>query len=75
MFRGSSFWDAVMELAQAAAVYVEYSYRERADVFRARLSGAEQQTIREAAKLLTYSTYEKQIQDSGVESIDFYVRR
>jgi hypothetical protein len=74
MFQGSSFWGAVMEFA-AGAAYVEYSYRERADMFRVRLGGLERERIREAAKLLAFSTYEKQIRDGGVESIELFVKR
>jgi hypothetical protein len=74
MFRSRSFWDEIMAAAETPE-YVEYSYRERADMFRLRFGHGDQQRVRDAARLLVYSSYEKQIRESGIDSIDLFVRR
>jgi hypothetical protein len=74
MFRGQSFWDELMSLT-AGARYLDYSYREQADVFRLPLTLEQQRTVQSAARLLAYTTVEKQIAASGVDRIDLFVRR
>lgn len=74
MFRRRSFWDAMMGLV-VAPQYVEYSYRERGDVYRQQLNSAAQSKLQESAALLAYSTYEAHIRRTAVRSIDLFVRR
>lgn len=72
--RRVSFWDRLLELAPQP-VYRDYSYRDRADCFRAGLGSAEGVALRAAARLLPYPTLVRQIEAAALEHVDFYVRR
>ena len=62
MFKRRSFWDAAMEVTSAAACeYVDYSYRERADRYRATLDASQARSLQAAAELLRYSGVAAQI--------------
>ena len=74
LFRKRSFWDELMALIDSP-VYVEYSYKERVDVFHQRLDQGAQRRLRDAAKLLAYSSYERQIADGTFNSVDLQVPR
>lgn len=74
MFRRRSFWKETMALV-TGPTYVEYSYRERADVYRQPMDFSSQRKLREAASLLAYSTYEAWIRGTAVTAIDLFVRR
>jgi hypothetical protein len=74
MFRSRSFWDELLGIIESP-LYIEYSYKERADVYRARLSSGGQERLRTAAGLLAYSTFERQLRDGRVSQVDLYVRR
>jgi hypothetical protein len=74
LFRRRSFWDELSSLISNPR-YVTYSYKERADVFRHELKATEQQLLREASGLLTYSTLERQIKSSSVDTLDLFVKR
>ena len=76
LFRKRSFWDLLMEAAQAAATrYVGYSYRERADHYTFRVPAAEAVRLCEGAGTIRYSGLEAQVRRAHLESIDLYVER
>ncbi len=62
LFRRATFWDTLMEIAAAGAVYSAYSYRSRADLYVRHFSAAEVERLRAAAEALRYSTLREQIQ-------------
>ena len=71
LFRRRSFWEELMELARPS--YAEYSWRECADVYRWHVDS--QERLREAAKLLAWSSYETQLKSGLYDTADFYCRR
>lgn len=74
ILRSRSFWDVLMAHASGAA-YVDYSYRESADVYRVAITPELNQALRDAAPLLAYSTFERQIAAGAATSIDLFVKR
>jgi hypothetical protein len=74
LFRRRSFWDALMNEAGSPS-YVDYSYKERADVFTARADPETRDRLRSAASLLPYSTLEAHVRAADFNEIDFYVGR
>lgn len=71
-----SFWDALMEEAEMATPqYCEYSYRERADCYRLRLTQSAVQRLRRQAALLAYRAIEDRIRTGAFEAVEFYVAR
>ena len=76
LFRRTSFWDALMEVAASSEVrYVDYVYRERADCFSAALTIAALERLRENARLVKYSTLQQKIRQANLESLDLFVTR
>lgn len=73
-FRRRSFWDELLALVDSPA-YVEYSHKERVDVFRQRLGTEAQRRLKEAAKLIAYSSYERQVADAPFDTVDLHVPR
>jgi hypothetical protein len=71
MFKKRSFWDELMEMAKPE--YREYSYREQADQYRWRVDS--QDRLHEAAKLLTWSSYETQLRSGSFDTVDLYCKR
>ena len=71
LFKRRSFWDKLLE-ATPSPGYVNYSYREKADIFRAPIAPGH---VREAASLLTYSTLVRQLESATIETIEFFVPR
>jgi hypothetical protein len=74
LFRTRSFWDELMELAKDPA-YVDYSYKEHADVYRVQLAHEQQAKLAEAGRLLAYSTFEQHVRAGGITLIELYTRR
>ena len=76
LFRRSSFWDTLMEVAASSEVrYVDYVYRERADCYSAALTIAALERLRESARLVKYSTLQQQLLHTNLESVDLLVTR
>ena len=74
--RRRSFWDALMELAEAGVpVYAGYSYRHRADHYSVALTYGAAETLRESAGAIRYSTLEAAVARARVESVELYVER
>jgi hypothetical protein len=71
-----SFWDSLIEiLAGEQALYVEYSYKEKADCYRVRLSQAAAAEIRNHAGKIAYKALAQKIKLSTFEAVDIYVPR
>lgn len=68
----ASFWETLMLTVGGAAVYADYSYRERADRYRRDFSAAEILQLRAAGESVKYGT---QIRAAGFTSADLYVPR
>jgi hypothetical protein len=76
LFRRSSFWETLMEVAGAAETrYLDYSYRERADCYSAPVSLAALERLRASAPLLKYVTLQQQILRTALETVDLLVKR
>ena len=71
-----SFWDVLMEaVAGGGLEYAGYSYKDRADRFRLKVTDEVSRRIRENAGLLCYTSLENQIRLGRVESVEFLVER
>ncbi len=76
LLRRASFWDVLMEVvSDATPRYLEYSYRERADCYRAELSPAEAARLRQSAPMIRYSILGAQIRAAELEAVELYVVR
>jgi hypothetical protein len=75
IFRRSSFWDALMEVAAPGLSYSGYSYRDRADRYTRELSVGDVARLREASPLLRYSTLRDQVRLGAYQSVELMVGR
>jgi hypothetical protein len=76
LLRRASFWDLLMGIAEKGGPrYADYSFRDRADVYRVTLGAQEAQRVREAARLVHYTALEAQIRNAAIESVELYVVR
>jgi hypothetical protein len=76
LLRRTSFWDRLLSVIMAAApAYRTYSYRDRADVYGARLDDAANASIREAAPLIRYATLRDRVAAQTFDTIDLLTRR
>jgi hypothetical protein len=74
VFRRTSFWSAIERVADTAR-YAAYSYRERADIFRAPLSSGQQESIRTALPRLKHASLAHRIHLAPFDAIEFIVTR
>jgi hypothetical protein len=71
-----SFQDHLLELAATIPpVYIDYSYRDRADRFQIRLTAPALTLLREQANLLPYPALAAQIRSALIDSIELHTRR
>jgi hypothetical protein len=71
-----SFWDVLMEAVAAGGLeYAGYSYKERGDRFRLKVTGEVSRRVRENAGLLCYTSLENQVRLGRLESVEFLVER
>ena len=76
LFRRTSFWDALMEVAAASGPrYEDYSYRDHVDIYHAPLALESSARLRQAASLLKYTKLRDQIAAAALEAVDLYVVR
>jgi hypothetical protein len=76
LFRKSSFWDALMEVAQATGLRYEiYSYSDRADIYHGTLGLESAARLHQAAGGLKYTRLKDQIAAASLEAVDLYVPR
>lgn len=74
--RRKSLWDAVLRAAGEGAIeYVEYSYRERADIYHCRLSARAAGELRASAALAAFTQLEALLRAGGYDAIDLIVER
>lgn len=74
LFRGSSFWDRMVELRLQPA-YRSYSYRLRADEYAAALSAAQRSALRSAAVLLKDRGSARLLGARELETVTFWCPR
>ncbi len=76
LFRRRSFWDALMDLAEAGEpAYAGYSYRHRADRYSLTLTPAAAEVLRQSAGAIRYSALEAAVRRARVQSVELYVER
>ncbi len=76
LLRRPSFWDHLMQIASIGQPrYLDYSYRERADVFQLSLSVPQLQRLRETARLMGYSVLETQVRTAPFDTLELYTTR
>src|SRR5712692_3330563 len=76
LLRRPSFWDLLMDVAATGnPQYSEYSYRDRADIYRLAMDGPKAQRIREGSRLVRFTALETQIRNAIIESAEFCVVR
>jgi hypothetical protein len=76
LLRRTSFWDVLMQAIGGGDLsYGGYSYRERADWYRARLGEPDWGRLRERSTLLRYSTLRDQVLASRFDSVELYAHR
>jgi hypothetical protein len=74
--RRRSFWECLLEaVAEWPLEYVDYSYRDRADLFLAPASPALLAAIRAGSSLLPYPSLAAQLLGAPVEVVELYVAR
>src|SRR5262249_2044815 len=75
-FQRRSFWATVMEMAsRLAPTYQQYSYADRADVYRLELAPETVRALREQAGLLRYSSLETQVREYSYDRLELWVER
>jgi hypothetical protein len=76
LFKKSSFWDVLMEVAQANGLrYETYSYSDHADIYHATLELEGAARLHQAAGGLKYTRLKDQIAAASLEAVDLYVPR
>jgi hypothetical protein len=70
MFQSRSFWDALLTEA-GTPVYFDYSYRERADVFRCALTDSRREAIRSVLDLLKYRDLAARLRVSRLDAVEW----
>ena len=74
LFRRTSFWSQLPRIASTVQ-YAAYSYRERADIFRAPLSFEQREGIRAALPALKHGALARRIHLAPFDAIEFIVLR
>lgn len=76
LFRKSSFWGVLLEVAQATGLRYEiYSYSDRADIYHGTLGLESAARLHQAAVGLKYTRLKDQIAAASLEGVDLYVPR
>jgi hypothetical protein len=74
LFRRTSFWSELPRIV-GALQYAAYSYRERADIFRATLSVEQREAVRALLPMLKHATLARRIHLAPFDAIEFIVTR
>jgi len=74
LFRRISFWSELIRIADTLQ-YSAYSYRERADIFRATLSVEQREGVRAALPALKHAALARRIHLAPFQAIEFIVLR
>ena len=76
LFGRHSFWQALMETAtHLAPTYHQYSYTDRADVYRVDLPLEAARALQAQAGLLRYSSLEMQVREYSYDRLELWVER
>jgi hypothetical protein len=75
LFPRATFWDALMEIVGAGAVYAGYSYRNRADRYTHAFSAAGIERVRAAACSLRYNTLRDHIRTVAFTTAELHASR
>ena len=76
LFSRGDFWNRLMQVAAAAAPrYLDYSYRDRADLYHAELSPQAAETLRAAASSLRHADLRGRIRAAPLSDLDLFVPR
>jgi hypothetical protein len=74
MFQSRSFWDTLLTEAGPPS-YFDYSYRERADIFRCLLTDSQRDAIRNALDLLKYKDLAARLRITRLETVEWHQPR
>jgi hypothetical protein len=74
LFQSGSFWDLLIA-AVPSPQYLDYSFKERADIYRARVDIEAAKILTEGSKLLAYSVLADQVRTIALDAVDFYLPR
>jgi hypothetical protein len=76
LFSRTSFWQVLIELAaRLSPAYHQYSYSDRADVYRCELPVDATRELRDQAGLLKYPSLEQQVRQYAYDRLDLWVPR
>ncbi len=76
LFQRETFWDVLMSVvAEGAAAYMDYSYRERADRFSREFTSTETERLRSARGSIGYSTLRDQVASVVFTRAELHVPR
>ena len=74
LLQSGNFWD-LLHATIPAPQYLDYSFKHRADIFRAPLPADAAKAISAGAKLLAYSVLADQVRAIVPDTVDFYLPR
>jgi hypothetical protein len=75
-FGRRSFWQVLMETAEKLEpAYQQYSYADRADVYRVELPVEVARALREQANLLRFSSLEAMVREYSYDKLELWVER
>jgi hypothetical protein len=74
LFRRTSFWSELPQIV-GTVQYTTYSYRERADIFRASLSVEQREAVRAVLPTLKHAALARRIHLAPFDAIEFIVAR
>ena len=74
LFQNGAFWDLLLATIPAPQ-YCDYSFKERADIYRAPVPAAAAKTLAEGSKLLAYSVLADKVRTMVPDTVDFYLPR
>lgn len=73
-WRRQSYWDVLQSLKMQPK-YIDYSYREQADVYGAKLDAEAQSVLRDKAGLLPFSTLARAIRAASLDHMELVTHR
>jgi hypothetical protein len=74
LFQSGTFWDLLLTTIQAPQ-YLDYSYKQHADVYRAPVAMSAARTLADGSKLLAYTVLADQVRAIVLDTVDFYLPR
>ncbi len=74
MFQSGTFWELLLATITTPK-YLDYSFKERADIYRAPVAIAAAKALSEGSKLFAYSVLADQVRTITTDTVDFYLPR